>query len=59
MSQISKNVKLLYCYGDKLTVATLQHFAQELDRADMGDELEVSIDPNGSAFTIEGFIEEV
>lgn len=59
MTQISKNVKLLYCHGDKLAVERLRRFVLELDGVEHDDELEVSIASNGQAFTIEGFLEGV
>lgn len=59
MSQVSKSVKLLYCEGEQLTVGTIQRFARELDHVDIDDELEVRIESNGRAFTIEGFVGEV
>ena len=59
MSQVSKSVKLLYCEGEQLTVGAIQRFAKELDHAAIDEELEVRIESNGGAFTIEGFLEGV
>lgn len=59
MSNMSKNIKLSYIDGETLTVRDLRRFTNEIDHLPGCDELEVSIDPNGVAFTIEGSLEEV
>lgn len=59
MSQISKNVKLLYCKGERMRVEELRRFVAELEGVEYDDEVEISIEPNGQAFTIEGFLEGV
>lgn len=59
MSQVSKSVKLLYCNGEKLTVETMREFVKELDQTAGDEELDVSIESSGQAFTIEGLNEGV
>lgn len=56
---ISKNVKLTYGAYNKMTVGELRTFVETLSGVEYDEELDVSIDPEGAAFTIEGFLEGV